>query len=110
MSAIHLRLKDRDPEAFDLDEVAGATDGYPGADIREVVTMGLKLAFHAGEDLTTQHLLRAVPEIRPLSMTDPERVSAMTEWLERHAKPASRGSDVTKAVWKRSPKKRRVAV
>ena len=53
--------------------------------------MGLKLAFHAGQDLATKHLLAAVPEIRPLSRTDPERVAAMTEWLDSHCKPAGNG-------------------
>ncbi len=86
---IHLGLKDRDPEEFDLDQLAAATGGYTGADVREVVLMGLKLAFHAGQELSTGHLLGAVPEIRPLSHTDPERVAAMTEWLGRHTKAAS---------------------
>jgi ATP-dependent 26S proteasome regulatory subunit len=86
---IHLGLKNRDPGGFDLDALAGTTDGYTGADVREVVLMGLKLAFHARKDLATEHLLQAVPEIRPLSRTDPERVAAMTEWLDRHTKPAS---------------------
>ena len=48
----------------------------------------LKLAFHAGRELTTEQVLAAVPEVRPLSQTDSERVAAITEWLERHAKPA----------------------
>jgi hypothetical protein len=39
--------------------------------------------------LTADHLLQAVPEVRPLSQTDSERVAAMTEWLKRHTKPAS---------------------
>ncbi len=86
---IHLRLKGRDPEEFGLNQLADATEGYTGADIREVVTMGLKLAFHAEAEVSTEHLLQAVPEIRPLSQTDPERVAAMTEWLDRHTKPAS---------------------
>ncbi len=86
---IHLRLRKRDPSTFDLDALATATDAYTGADIEQVVITGLKLAFHAGEELTTDHLLQAVPEVRPLSRTDPERVAAMTEWLERHTKPAS---------------------
>ena len=49
-----------------------------GADVKEVVTLGLKFAFHAGDPLATGHLLQAAPEIRPLSQTDPERVAAMT--------------------------------
>ncbi|MBN1512735.1 MAG: ATPase, partial [Phycisphaerae bacterium] len=90
---IHLGLKSRDPGGFDLEALTDATDGYTGADVKEVVTLGLKLAFHAGEDLSTEHLLEAAPEIRPLSQTDPERVAAMTEWLDRHAKPASGRGD-----------------
>jgi hypothetical protein len=87
--SIHLRLKKRDPGEFDLEAPVEATEGYTGADIKEVVTMGLKIAFHEGQELTTGHLLQAVPEIRPLSKTDPERVASMTEWLDRHTKAAS---------------------
>jgi len=87
---IHLGLKGRDPLKFDLEALADAADGYTGADVKEVVTLGLKLAFHAGNELSTGHLLDAAPEIRPLSQTDPERVAAMTEWLDRHAKPTCR--------------------
>ena len=108
---IHLRLKSRDPEKFHLDELALATDGYTGADIKEVVTMGLKLAFHVGQELGTKHLLDAVPEIRPLSQTDPERLAAMTEWLSRHTKPASlRRQDDVPGGLNGSKRKRRVAV
>ena len=88
--AIHLRLKKRDPESFDVEALAGATEGYTGADVEQVVITGLKLAFHAGDELTSGYLLKAIPEVRPLSQTDPERVAAMTEWLEQHTKPANR--------------------
>ena len=87
--SIHLKLKSRKPEDFKLADLANATEAYTGADIREVVLTGLKMAFHAREQLNTEHLLAAVPEIRPLSKTDPERVAAMTEWLDRHTKSAS---------------------
>jgi hypothetical protein len=56
-----------------------------------VVITALKLAFHAGEELSTEHLLAAVPEVRPLSQTDPERVAQITEWLERHTTRAGVG-------------------
>ena len=86
---IHLKLKNRNPDEFDVQTLSEATEGYTGADIKEVVIMGLKIAFHAGEELTAEHLLQAIPEIRPLSKTDPERVAAMTGWLKLHAKSAS---------------------
>ena len=65
-----------------------ATDGYTGADTEQVVITGLKLASHAGDGLTGEHLLVAMPDLRPLSRTDPERVAAMTAWLERQTKAA----------------------
>ncbi len=65
---------------------------YSGADIEHVVITGLKLAFHAGIELTTEHLLAAVPEVRPLSQTDHERVAGMTEWLETHTQGGASGA------------------
>lgn len=107
---IHLGLKNRDPLKFDLEALAEATEGYTGADVKEVVTLGLKLAFHTGKELSTEHLLEAAPEIRPLSQTDPERVAAMTEWLDRHAKPASRRGDDDCVHRSGGRSRRRVAV
>jgi AAA+ superfamily predicted ATPase len=88
---IHLRLRKREPEQFDLDALARKTEGYTGADIKEVVQLGLKLAFHAGAGADNDHLLAAIPEIRPLSKTDPESVTEVTKWLDSHTKPAGNG-------------------
>jgi len=106
---IHLGLKNRDPGDFDLAALADATEGYTGADVKEVVILSLKLAFHAGKELSTNHLLEAAPEIRPLSLTDPERVAAMTDWLDRHAKPASVRSEDGRVHKNGARRKRRVA-
>ena len=35
--------------------------------------------------------LAAIPEIRPLSKTDPESVTEVTKWLDSHTKPAGNG-------------------
>ncbi len=86
--AIHLGLRGRDAAQFDLDALVEASDSYTGADIKEVVQLGLKLAFHHGTELESHHLLTALPEVRPLSQTDPEAVSQVTAWLDAHTKPA----------------------
>ena len=108
---IHLRQRRREPDSFELDAVAQAMDGYTGADVEQVVIAALKQAFHRGEELAAEHLLNAASDVRPLSQTDPERVAAMTEWLERHTKKASgnhRGKGVESVH--PSPRKRRIAV
>ena len=108
---IHLKLKHREPKDFDLAALAAITEGYTGADLREVIITGLKIAFHAEAKLRTEHLLQAVPEIRPLSKTDPEWVAAMTGWLERHTTPASvRPESATVAGGNGGIRKRRVTV
>ena len=42
-------------------------------------------------ELNNDHLIAAIPEIRPLSKTDPESVTQVTKWLDSHTKPAGSG-------------------
>ena len=105
---IHLKLRHREPEEFDLDHLAKQTEGYTGADIKEVVQLGLKLAFHASQELSIDHLTAATPEVRPLSKTDPESVTEVTKWLDTHTKPAGNGH--TPTLVNSSARKRRVTV
>ncbi len=95
---IHLRLRKRAPQQFDLDALARKSEGYTGADIKEVVQLGLKLAFHAEAELSNDHLLAAIPEIRPLSKTDPESVTEVTKWLDAHTKPAGNGHTASQPI------------
>jgi SpoVK/Ycf46/Vps4 family AAA+-type ATPase len=106
---IHLKLRKREPQQFDLDSLAKQTEGYTGADLKEVVQMALKLAFHGGQQLVNDHLLAAIPEIRPLSKTDPEAVTEMTHWLDGHTKPAGNGQP-TATPLNGQPRSRRVTV
>jgi SpoVK/Ycf46/Vps4 family AAA+-type ATPase len=105
---IHLKLRHRESSQFDLDQLARQSEGYTGADIKEVVQLGLKLAFHAGQELTIDYLVAAIPEIRPLSKTDPESVTAMTKWLDTHTKPA--GNVHSTSPINGTARKRRVTV
>ena len=106
---IHLRLRKREPEQFDLEALARKTEGYTGADIKEVVQLALKLAFQASAELANDHLLAAIPEIRPLSKTDPESVTEVTKWLDSHTKPAANGHNSMQPL-DGSALKRRVTV
>ena len=76
------------------------SEGYTGADIKEVVQLGLKVAFHTGDELTTDHLLAAIPEVRPLSKTDPESVTEVTQVARRsHQAGRQRPPHVPTSQW-----------
>ena len=71
--------------------------------------LGLKLAFQAGTELSNDHLIAAIPEIRPLSKTDPESVTEVTKWLDSHTKPAGNGHTSSLPI-NGATRKRRVTV
>jgi SpoVK/Ycf46/Vps4 family AAA+-type ATPase len=86
--AIHLRKRRRDPAAFDLPALASASEGYSGAEIEQAVYAGLHSVFAAGQTLTTGHLLKALQESPPLSVTMAERVAALRRWAKGRCVPA----------------------
>jgi len=92
--AIHLRKRRRDPDRFDIAEVARATDGFSGAEIEQVVVDGLYAAFDAGRNLETEDLLRAAEETIPLFQTRGEEIARLREWARNHARPANSRTSV----------------
>lgn len=87
--AIHLTKRKRDPQAFDLSELAKATEGFNGAELEQVVAGGLFAAFDVGRELQMSDLLAAAAETRPLSRSRAREIAAMTTWAQGHAKMAS---------------------
>lgn len=86
---IHMSKRNRYAGGFELDTLAKATDGFTGADIEQVVKLGLKIAYSRKESLFDTHLMEAVESIVPLSKTEPERINAIRKWCETRAKPAN---------------------
>lgn len=86
---IHLTKRKRDPDNFDLPKLSEMTDGYTGADIEQVIKLGLKVAFSKQSDLEQRHLVEAVPEIIPLSKTETMRIAEIGQWCAKHAKQAN---------------------
>ena len=91
--AIHLAKRRRDPNDFDLVQLAHATEGFTGAEIEQAIIAGLYEAFDDGErDLSTQDLLDAVTATIPLSRTMREQITTLRNWSRAHARPASQQS------------------
>jgi SpoVK/Ycf46/Vps4 family AAA+-type ATPase len=77
---IHLAKRNQDAKKFDLQVLAGASDGFSGAEIEQAVVGGLYGAFAAGTALTTAMLLTEIQSTRPLSGTMWEKISQLREW------------------------------
>jgi ATP-dependent 26S proteasome regulatory subunit len=86
--AIHLRKRHRDPAKFDLQALAQASDGFSGAEIEQAVIAGLHAAFSASTELSTGHVLQAINDSPPLSVTMAERMAALREWAAGRCVPA----------------------
>ena len=85
---IHLARRNRKAEEFDLDVLSDASRGYTGAEIEEAIRSALYIAFTAKQDLNTEHLLRALEEIRPISKTMETKIERIRGWGRRYARPA----------------------
>ncbi len=86
--AIHLQKRKRDPEAFDLDALVKASEGYSGAEIEQAILTALHEAYAEKTELTTQHVADALDRSPPLSVIMAERVAALRRWAEGRCVPA----------------------
>ncbi len=86
---IHLRKRGRDPEQFDLESLAGACEGYSGAEIEEAVISALFDALSRQEELSTELIRSNLAETVPLSKTMNEEMNRLRNWAAGRARPAS---------------------
>jgi SpoVK/Ycf46/Vps4 family AAA+-type ATPase len=87
--AIHLRKRGRDPLHYKLDEVALAAERLTGAELEQVVTAALYVAFAESREVTDADLLNAIEETIPLYDTYEERIKELRDWARGRARPAS---------------------
>ncbi|MBM4319995.1 MAG: AAA family ATPase, partial [Deltaproteobacteria bacterium] len=87
--AIHLDKRGREPERFDLDQLAVACEGFSGAEIEEAVISALYDSFYLDRELEQGDLLGALRETVPLSRTMAESIAALRQWADGRARLAS---------------------
>jgi SpoVK/Ycf46/Vps4 family AAA+-type ATPase len=95
--SIQLAKRKRNPEEFDLEQVAAAAKGYSGAEIDAAVQGALYAAYSEKKQVTTQSLTGALAQTVPLSITRAEEIAALREWARTRAVPAS-ARDVASAT------------
>lgn len=86
---IHLRRRGRDPEQFDLDQLAEETEKCSGAELEQLVVAGMFRAFAEGREVSSRDLVRVARDTIPLAVTMDDRLKELREWARPRARPAS---------------------
>ena len=74
---IHLKLRKQDPAAFQLDELARASEGFSGAEIEQAVIASLYRSLHAKHALNTESVVESLKATVPLSVARREDVEKL---------------------------------
>lgn len=96
---IKIRQSGREPDAFDLKALAGASDGYTGAEIEGVVADSLYRAFAEEREPTTDDMQQVLRDTVPLSRLS-DQVDGLRKWAKGRARmatspePAPRGRKI----------------
>ncbi|MFC1678074.1 AAA family ATPase, partial [Planctomycetota bacterium] len=86
--AIHLKKRGRDPEKFDLGQLADTSEGYSGAEIEQAVISAMHGAYANKKELDTEQILGALEMSPPLSVTMAESVQSLLAWAKGRCVPA----------------------
>ena len=79
---IHLERRQRQPDDFDLDLLAEASDGFSGAELEQAIMSSLYRAFAEDSQLETQHILAEIAATRPLSVVLGEKIARLRAWAK----------------------------
>lgn len=82
---VHIAKRGRDAQAFDLEALAAAADGFSGAEIEAAVEAALLDAFmDDARELATADVLRRVRSIRPTSEVKRDEIEELRKWARDH--------------------------
>jgi hypothetical protein len=76
---IHLRIRNQNPETFDIARAAAAAEGFSGAEIEQAVIGSLYRALHAKRPPSTELLLEEIGGTVPLSVSRREDIERIRE-------------------------------
>lgn len=86
--AVHLRKRDMAGADFDLGTLAGASEGYSGAELEQAVVSARYAAGSGSATVSTAHVLAELQQTRPLSVVMAEGVAALRQWAAGRTVPA----------------------
>jgi len=87
--AIHLQRFGRNPDNFNVEDLARRAEHFSGAEIEQVIVSGMYAAFAEGVDLEQRHMLPTLAETMPLAVTMREDIARLRDWARTRTRPAS---------------------
>lgn len=82
---IHLKKRDIDPAAFNLQYLAEIADGFTGAEIEQAIVSATYSAAAAQEIVAQDLIERAIQKTQPLSVVMSERMGELRAWAKDRA-------------------------
>ena len=86
---IHLKARGRDPENFDLEQLADEAERLSGAEIEQAIGQGLYTAFSEDRELSEADIVNAIGETIPLYDTYEDRIKELRDWARLRSRSAS---------------------
>jgi len=86
---IHLTLRGRKAERYDLKQLASESEGFSGAEIEAVVISGMFEAFSQEREVNDDDILYSIRTTIPLSTTMEDEIKQLRDWARGRARPAS---------------------
>jgi SpoVK/Ycf46/Vps4 family AAA+-type ATPase len=79
----------RDPKDFDIVQLAKATEGLTGSEIKNVFIEALYLAFDGEKEPTDLDIAQVLTEFVPLSKLMAEQITGLRQWAKGRARLAT---------------------
>jgi SpoVK/Ycf46/Vps4 family AAA+-type ATPase len=86
---IHLGKRRPEIDRFDIEQLAKVSDGFSGAEIEQAIIAAMYEAFAQDREFTQLDIIAAIKSTMPLSRTMTEQVTALRDWANQRARPAS---------------------
>jgi SpoVK/Ycf46/Vps4 family AAA+-type ATPase len=78
--AIHLERRNRVPGAFDIEQLAAASEGFNGSELEQSVIGAMYAAFQEKVELQSRHIFDDFNRTKPLSTLMHEKIMELREW------------------------------
>jgi SpoVK/Ycf46/Vps4 family AAA+-type ATPase len=85
---VHLKKRGLDPTAFDIKQLAKASENFSGAEIEQAIVSTLYSSRTNNASPNTELVLAEITQTRPLAIVMAEKINALRAWATDRTVPA----------------------